>query len=192
MTPSRKEKMEQVAGKRQAGFCVVIEDIHDPHNAAAIMRTCDAFGVQDVRFVFTKQKAYNPRRIGKASSSSANKWLSITRSIDVAATIKELKQDGYTILVTALGKEAVDPYVTDLTQTKIALIVGNEHEGVSDAFLAAADLILTIPMRGFVESLNVSVATALLIAEITRQRSTSNACLLAQADQSALLAEWQK
>lgn len=190
MTPSRKEKMEQVAGKRQAGFCVVIEDIHDPHNAAAIMRTCDAFGVQDVRFVFTKQKAYNPRRIGKASSSSANKWLSITRSIDVAATIKELKDEEYTILVTALGKEAVDPYVSDLTQKKVALIVGNEHEGVSEAFLAAADLVLTIPMCGFVESLNVSVATALLIAEISRQRAGTN--LLSPADQDALFVQWQK
>ncbi len=193
MTPRRKERISWVAKCRQAGFILVLEDIHDPHNAAAMLRTCDAFGVQDVWFVFEQEKPFNPRQVGKTSSSSANRWLSFKKFASAKECVDELKAEGYTILATALGKDAVDPYKADLAKEKIALVVGNEHRGVSEVFLQGADMLLTIPMRGFVESLNVSVAAALLVAEITRQREASGKDMHLDTKAAEKLAkEWSK
>jgi tRNA (guanosine-2'-O-)-methyltransferase len=189
MTPKREARMRDVAQARQAGLCVVLEDIHDPHNAAAILRTCDAFGIQDVRLVFVEEKSFNPRQVGKSSSSSANRWLSFTKYASSEDCAAALKAEGYVIAATALAARGTDPYATDLTHEKLALVVGNEHRGVSEAMLSAADRVLTIPMRGFVESLNVSVAAALCIAEIVRQRGSRP---LAAEVQSALLSDWLK
>ena len=170
MTPERESRITAVAGARQAGFVVVLEDIHDPHNAAAIMRTCDAFGIQHLGLVFEKEKPFNPRQVGKVSSSSANRWLSFKKFGSSKECLDELKAEEFIILATTLHGGAKDPYTTDLAFEKVALVIGNEHRGVSDVFIEGADMLLTLPMHGFVESLNVSVAAALCIAEIRRQR----------------------
>ena len=171
MQERRRALIENVAQKRLWGITVVIEDVHDPHNAAAIMRTCDGLGVQDVRFVFEKEKSYNPRRVGKASSSSANKWLTCTTYHSTDACITALRDEGYTSVVTALIGATGTLEAYDFTAPeKVAIWVGNEHRGISDTAREAADAVLTIPMRGFVESFNVSVAMALFLAEATRQR----------------------
>lgn len=177
---------------RQAGLCLVLEDIHDPHNAAAILRTCDGLGVQDVRFVFVDEAPFNPRQIGKSSSSSANRWLSFTKYKTREACIAALSTEGFTIAATALADRGVDPYASDMVQEKLALVVGNEHRGVSQEFLQASDLVLTIPMRGFVESFNVSVAAALCLAEIVRQRGGSERYRLSPQQQAALVAQWER
>lgn len=188
MTPERREKIEQVARAREGGFVVVLEDIHDPHNAEAIMRTCDAFGVQDVWLIFEKEESFNPRRVGKLSSSSANKWLTFRKFKTTRGCIDALREAGYVIVATALGGETDTLYQAKLAHEKIALVVGNERDGVSEELLAAADAIVKIPMRGFVESLNVSVAAALCIAEITRQREVNNITpRLSSVDLQALL-----
>ncbi len=167
------ERIETVARRRQVGFVVVLEDIHDPHNAAAILRTCDAFGIQTVAFVFDRQPRYNPRTIGKASSSSANQWLDFSFYSSIADCYTVLRGGHFQIVATALTKQTIDLYQADLTSEQIALVVGNEHLGLSDEAIQLADAIVHIPMRGFVQSLNVSVTTALAIAEITRQRQAS-------------------
>jgi len=167
----RQQRLERVASQRQAGFIVVPEDIHDPHNAAAILRTCDAFGVQDVWFIFNKEKAYNPKRVGKASSSSANKWLTFRIFRSVSDCTAALERAKYQSIGTALQKGAQDFTKAKLTAKKIALWVGNEHAGLSPEAIAACDRVLTLPMRGFVESLNVSVMAAICIYEIARQRA---------------------
>lgn len=185
--------MKKVAAKRQAGFVVVLEGIHDPHNAAAIMRTCDAFGVQEVWIIFEEGKAFNPRQVGKVSSSSANRWLTFRKFKTSEECLSALKEEGYTVVATALADRGVNPYETNLTQEKIALVVGNEHRGISSVFIEGADILVTIPMQGFVESLNVSVATALCIAEIYRQRSGSgNFFELKEKEIVALVKEWEK
>ena len=162
--------MQHVASLRQAGFIVVLEDIHDPHNAAAILRTCDAFGVQDVWFIFNKEKAYNPKRVGKSSSSSANKWLTFRTFKSVAECKAALKRLKYESVGTVLRPGAEEFTKAKLTATKIALWVGNEHAGLSPEAIAVCDRLLMLPMRGFVESLNVSVMTAICVYEISRQR----------------------
>lgn len=170
MQTRRQKKLEQVARQRQAGLIVVLEDIHDPHNAAAILRTCDAFGVQDVWFIFNKEKAYNPRRVGKSSSSSANKWLTIRAFKSVAECKTALKRLKYESVGTVLHAKAENFTKAKLTARRIALWVGNEHAGLSAEAVQVCDRLLLLPMRGFVESLNVSVMTAISIYEISRQR----------------------
>lgn len=192
MTPEREARIKKVAEKRQAGFILVLDGIHDPHNAGAIMRTCDAFGVQEVCLIFEEGKSFNPRQVGKVSSSSANRWLTFRKFKTSEECFEALKLEGYFIVATALADRGVNPYTTDLTQEKIALVVGNEHRGISPVFMEGADMLLTIPMQGFVESLNVSVASALCIAEITRQRNEKGGKSLSPSDIESLVGEWSK
>ena len=170
MKKTRAERLAAVANRRQTGFIVVLEDIHDPHNAAAILRSCDGFGIQEVWFVFANVEPYNPRKIGKSSSSSANKWLDFRFFTSIDDAYIELKRNQYHIIATALTDTAVSPYETNFTHDRIALVVGNEHQGLSAKAIDGSDTVACIPMQGFVQSFNVSVTAALMLAEITRQR----------------------
>lgn len=172
MNERRKQKILAVVQQRLTGLRVVLEDIHDPHNAAAILRTCDALGIQTVYFIFDKETPYNPKKIGKATSSSANKWLDFRVFNSAAQCMSALKKNGYTIIATALTKQAEALPTAVFNEKRIALLVGNEKEGLSQYAIAHADRTITIPMRGFVQSLNVSVATAIVLWEITKQRSS--------------------
>jgi len=193
MTPEREKKIRSVIGSRQAGLLLVLEDIHDPHNAQAIARTADAFGIQDIWLVFEQEKPWNPRRVGKSSSSSANKWLSFRKFKTATDCMHSLRRARYQILVTTLERGAKDLYQTKLINAKLAIVVGNEHRGVSEAFLKTADRLVSIPMRGFVESLNVSVAAALIVAEVVRQRSKSKKNYqLTKTEQKKLFRELRK
>ncbi len=174
MEQRRLQRITDVVRSRQAGVIVVLEDIHDPHNAAAILRTCEAMGIQQVWFVFEKETPYNPKRIGKATSSSANKWLDYTVFSSAQACVEALKKAKYRIVVSALTESAVSLERYHDPKTPLAVIVGNEHAGVSDVMRKSADTVFKIPMRGFVQSLNVSVATAILLWEITKQRVYDN------------------
>lgn len=169
-THERIRRLRSVAANRQSGFIVVLEDIHDPHNAAAVLRTCDAFGVQNVYFIFEQGEPFNPRRVGKATSSSANKWLTFTVSNSTKKTLQSLKKQGYEIVATVANAKAKNIFSAKLTSKKIAVLIGNEHRGLSDQAIALADTLLTIPMLGMVQSLNLSVTAAILTFEITRQR----------------------
>ena len=183
---------EKIAALRQKDLILVLEDIHDPHNAAAILRTCDALGIQTVYFIFESEKPYNPKRVGKASSSSANKWLDFTIFHSTKECIGKLKKDGYIIVATALTPEAQNIFDTKLIDAKLALIVGNEHDGLSDYAIKQADLSIMIPMLGFVQSLNVSVATALILGEIIKKRNNSDKDFhLTQKEQKVLIKSFQ-
>lgn len=170
-TPERLQKLKRVAKNRQAGFIVILEDIHDPHNAAAVLRTCDAFSVQEVHFIFEKEKQFNPRSVGKVTSASANKWLTTVTSNSTSATIRSLKKKGYEIIATVTDESAENIFTARLTSKKIAILIGNEHRGLSPAAIALATRRITIPMRGMVQSINLSVTAAILMYEITRQRA---------------------
>jgi len=172
-TKERLSKIERVVSNRQSGLIVVIEDIHDPHNAEAIMRTCDAFGVQNVYWIFDQEKYYNPKRVGAASSSSANKWLDFKIFRSSEACFKELKKKKYQIVATILDEKAKDIFQYDLINKNLALVIGNEHRGISKVAQKYATTKLYIPMRGMVQSLNVSVTAAICLFEITRQRMES-------------------
>lgn len=170
MQPKRKERIETVMNNRQKGIIVVLEDIHDPHNAAAIMRTCDALGIQNIWFIFDKEKKYNPKKVGKASSSSANKWLDFQIFTSTQECLEKLKEETYNIIATAFTPTSTSLLTKKFGKEKIAILVGNEHAGLSEYAINNADEVIQIPMMGFVQSLNVSVATAIVLWEITKQR----------------------
>lgn len=169
-TQARIETIRRVAAQRQRGLAVVLEDIHDPHNAEAVLRTCDAVGVQDAYFVFEREEYYDPRRIGKQSSGSANKWVDCHIFHSTAACIARLKALRYESVAAVV--EGADEWIhaSDFTGQRLALWFGNEHAGLSPAAIAAADRRVSIPMRGMVRSLNVSVTAAIFLYEVARQR----------------------
>ena len=170
VTDSRSEKIKKVVAERRNDVVVVLEDIHDPHNAQAIFRTCEIFGIQRIILIAVHQNKFDPKGIGKSSSSSANKWLDFEWHYSTQSCLEALKKDGFSIAVTALDSRSEAVVATDFTKEKIALVIGNEHRGVSDIALSLADKVVKIGMVGMAQSLNVSVSTALCVFEITRQR----------------------
>ncbi len=188
-SPSRIEKIKNVVSKRQQGLVVVLEDIHDPHNAEAVFRSCDALGVQEVYLIFDQEKPFNPRKVGKKSSSSANKWLTFHTFTSRKECFATLREKGYHLIATALSAKAKDLFTTSFEEKRIAVMVGNEHRGLSKEALGMADSIVTIPMHGMVESFNVSVATTVFLFEITRQRRNQDYSLSA-SDQINLVEDF--
>ncbi|WP_439506477.1 TrmH family RNA methyltransferase [Sediminibacterium sp.] len=167
MTPSRAEKINQVLSKRQSGLTVVMENVHDPHNIYAVMRTCDAVGIQDIYVLNTEL----PREgyFGIKSSSSANKWLTIHQFDNVQSCFSALREKYDLIYTTYLGETSKSVYEIDFTQ-RVALVFGNEHKGVSYEAQALSDGNFIIPQVGMIPSLNISVACAVAIYEAFRQR----------------------
>jgi tRNA (guanosine-2'-O-)-methyltransferase len=166
MTERRKEKMLQVLRRRQKTLTVVMEDIHDPHNVSAVLRSADAVGVREVQLLYTKEAF---PKLGKKSSASAVKWIDRRKFRSVAECYDALHREGFTIYATRLSESARSLYEVDLT-VPVALVFGNEHRGVSDEAAESADGELLIPMTGMIQSLNVSVACAVCLYEALRQR----------------------
>lgn len=168
-TRARIQKVHRVVSDRQSGLLLVLEDIHDPHNAEAILRTADAFGVQEVWFIFEQEKPYKPRRFGRLPAASAAKWLDLRVFGSTTECLRNLRRKKFKAIAATLAAPSV--FETDLAlPLRLALLVGNEHRGLSATALALADGKVSIPMRGMVESLNVSVTAAVLLYEITRAR----------------------
>lgn len=167
MTPERTERLNKVLSKRQPGITVVLENVSDPHNISAVMRTCDAIGIQDIYVLntdFGKHKKW-----GSKSSSSAAKWLTIHQFTDVEECFKELRKNYKKIYTTHLSTDAVDLYELDLTES-VALVFGNEHSGVSNELIGLCDGNFIIPQVGIIKSLNISVACAVTLYEAYRQK----------------------
>ena len=174
VSEKRFARIRNVVDGRQRGLVIVLEDIHDPHNAEAIFRSCDAFGVQDVHLIFGKEKPWNPRKIGKQSSSSAHKWLSFFSYRSTKECLEKIKSEGYFVVGSVLSDDSVSLYSYDFSKhSKVAIVVGNEHSGLSGEAKKLCDVLVKIPMRGMLESLNVSVASAVFVSEIVRQRAAS-------------------
>ena len=195
ISKKRLQRFQNVARNRQSGLALVLEDIHDPHNAAAMLRTCDGLGIQDVYFIFEQENFYNPRKIGKVTSSSANKWITFHLYRSAKECFRDLKKSGYEICSTILDSQAEDASRADLTAKKIALVVGNEHRGISETAKKMSSRLLYLPMQGFVESFNVSVTAALFLYEIIRQRTASASpkkYLPSQREQQKLLADFKR
>lgn len=149
---------------------MVLEDIHDPHNAAAVWRSADGFGFQKVYLIFEQEKPFNPKKIGKASSGSANKWLDFKIFKSTKKCLDELKKDGYKVFATILDKEAKKLSKMNFRIKKVAIMLGNEHRGLSETAIKMADEKIYIPMKGMVQSFNLSVTAAIMMYEIDRQR----------------------
>ena len=168
MTPERKDKLLSVIRKRQNDLAIVLENVQDPHNISAVMRTCDAVGVQDIYVLNTgipRHKKFGPR-----SSSSAAKWLTVHQFENAAECFAELRKKYNRILTTHLAADSVNLYDIDFTGS-IALVFGNEHSGVSEEIRQLADGNFLIPQMGIIRSLNISVACAVSLYEAYRQKS---------------------
>ena len=167
MTPERYQKLTAVLDKRQPDVTVVLENVFDPHNISAVMRSCDAVGVQEIYVLNTKIPRH--KKWGSRSSSSAAKWLTIHQFDDLQECVKALRSRYDVLLTTHMNSDAVALHDIDFTG-RVALVFGNEHSGVSDEFRALADGNFIIPQVGIIQSLNISVACAVTLYEAFRQK----------------------
>ena len=167
MTPERTERLASVLNKRQDDITVVLENVYDPHNISAVMRTCDAVGVQEIFILNTKIPRH--KKWGAKSSSSAAKWLTVHQFDDAGQCFSSLRKRYSSILTTYLGNDSIGLHQLDLTKS-IALVFGNEHSGVSDEIRQLADGNFVIPQAGIIRSLNISVACAVTLYEAYRQK----------------------
>lgn len=170
MTNERLQKIEAVLSKRQNNLTVVLENVFDPHNISAVMRSCDAIGVQEIYVLNTKIPRH--KKWGDRSSSSAHKWLTIHQYSDLQECLAALKAKYDTVLTTHLSSGSVSLYELDLIK-RIALVFGNEHAGVSEEMRAVADGNFVIPQVGMIRSLNISVACAVTLYEAFRQKQAA-------------------
>lgn len=168
MTPERYDRLTSVLNKRQPDITVVLENVFDPHNISAVMRTCDAVGLQDIYILNTKIPRH--KKWGARSSSSAAKWLTIHQYTDAAECFAELRKHYRKIYTTHLSSDAARLYQLNLAEP-VALVFGNEHSGVSEEIIALADGNFIIPQVGIIRSLNISVACAVTLYEAFRQKS---------------------
>ena len=191
MTTERHNRLTSVLNKSQGDITVVLENVFDPHNISAVMRTCDAVGVQDIYVLNNKIPPH--KKWGAKSSSSAAKWLTIHQYEDAKECFASLRKRYSTILTTHLSSDAISLHSIDFTKS-IALVFGNEHSGVSDEIRALADGNFIIPQVGIIRSLNISVACAVSLYEAFRQKSNVghyNRQSLDRVRYDELLREWR-
>jgi tRNA (guanosine-2'-O-)-methyltransferase len=151
----RREKIDRVAASRLGGLVVVLENLHDPHNGGAALRSCEAVGVREVRIVGTSF------RFSERVTQGCDKWLDLPRDEAIDRCAAELKARGFKLYAAvpgaAVALDELDPI------TPAAFLIGNERDGLTPAARAACDVEFAIPMRGFSQSVNLSVATALCV-----------------------------
>jgi tRNA (guanosine-2'-O-)-methyltransferase len=162
-TEQRAARLKKVIGDRLASVTVVVDSLHDPHNGAAIVRSCDAFGVQ----YFHAIERHEPFAAARAVSRGSQKWVDVIRHPGPAACISALS--GYTLVATHPEGDLVPEDLAGIE--RVALVLGNEREGIAPDVRAACHSAVRVPMIGFVESLNVSVTTAILLFAATRGRA---------------------
>lgn len=161
----RRERFETVIAGRLASVTLLLDELSDPHNRAAIVRSCDAFGVQELHSV-------QPARdfsIHHGVAAGTERWVDVHAHENAELAVQHLRQRGFELIQTHPKGELLPE---DLARVpRLALILGNEHRGIDPVFANAAQRSVRIPMRGFVESLNVSVSAAVLLAAATHRRS---------------------
>ena len=191
VTPDRLARMNRVLDERTRYITVLVEDIYQPHNASAVLRTCDCFGVQDVHIVENR----NAYQINPGVELGTAQWLTLHRYRDgdnnTPAAVNALRSTGYRIVATTphTSQVAVDEF--DLNAGPVALLFGNEPDGLSDTALELADQHLVIPMFGFVESFNISVSAAIILHALTgRLRAGGLDYHLTAEERDALLLRW--
>lgn len=190
-TPRRRARLLEVLRRRQNDLTLVLANIHDPHNVSAIYRSCDAFGLARVHLYYTDTPF---PALGRKTSASARKWVESVRHRNSAELMDALRGQGFQVLATSCSDTARPLRGWDFIRPT-AVIMGNEHSGVDEGLLAQADGQLYIPMYGMIQSFNVSVAAAIILAEAARQREDAgmyDAPRLSEAELEARLEDWLK
>ena len=151
-------------GQRTNWVTAVTEDLFDPHNISAVLRSCDGFGIQSAHII----EVNNPYRVSPGVAKGAAKWLDIERHTDTTHALRDLKYRGFAICCTTPHTDDTTPEELPLDRP-VALVFGSEGPGITEAARAEADHFVRIPMYGFTESFNISVAAALTLQTITRR-----------------------
>ena len=193
VSEERLERIRQVLGNRTRHITVVLEDLYQPHNASAVLRSCDGFGIQDIHIIESR----NQFDASKGVTIGADKWLSLTRYNEenvsnTKACFQALREQGYTIVATTPHEQDVNLSELPVDQ-KTALVFGTELEGLSDEALELADSYVKIPMYGFSESFNISVSAALSLYDVTqRMREQALNWQLNDEEYDELFYKWVK
>lgn len=195
ISDKRKQRIDQVLARRQKDLTLVMDNIWDPHNVSAVLRSCDAFGVSDVHLYYTTSQWPD---LGRKSSGSAMKWIRLNRHVDAATMVGGLSAEGSVrgggqILRTGFSPTARPVMDFDFTMPT-AIILSNEHRGTSPELAALVPDEVYIPMQGMVQSLNVSVAAAIILYEAFSQRARAgmyDTPSFSDEELDALRAEWR-
>lgn len=188
----RKQRLNEVLSKRSGHIRVVLENVYQAHNASAVLRSCDCFGIQHVHFIENR----NRLKISEDVAMGSSNWLSIHRHNELENNTKEtllaLKSQGYRIVATSPHKHEVTIDALPVDK-KLALVFGTEIDGISQEVFQLADEFVKIPMVGFTESFNVSVCAAICLYELTqRLRKSEKNHLLSEEEKAAIYFEWLK
>jgi tRNA (guanosine-2'-O-)-methyltransferase len=192
ITPGRKSLFEKVIKNRTRHITVVLEDIFQPHNASAVLRTCDLTGIQDVHIIETNNE-YN---VNPDVALGASKWLNLIKYNDdkqnTLLAYKKLREKGYRIIASTPHKS--DQSLEDISLNgKMAIVFGTELNGLSDTAIEHADEYLKIPMVGFTESYNISVSAALILFNLaTRLRKSAINWQLTEFEKTEIMLEWAR
>ncbi len=184
----RKQRLDEVLDARTSLITLVLENIYKEHNIDAVLRTCEAFGVQHVHIVPQPEKGKPSQDI----TQGADKWLTITYHEKIEDCAAGLKENGFRILAGSLGESAHPIEECDFSG-KIALVFGNEHFGASETLIGIADGLFVIPLVGFSQSLNLSVAAGITLHHVRRLKDAgSKDAGLPQSERSELVADWTR
>ena len=187
ITDERREVLQRTVAQRTHYMRILTENMFHPQNASAIMRHCEAFGIQQIHTVEDRCKFDPSVNIVRGTQ----KWVDVEHHETTAEALKALKSEGYRIVATTPHRCSATPETFDVTKGKFALVFGTEHAGISDEVIEAADDFLMIPMCGMVESLNVSASAAILIYMLSeRIRQSVEGWQLTDAEQLKLLTRW--
>lgn len=164
LTEARRQKIADVIASRSTAVAPVLEGLIDPHNVAAVLRSAEAFGVQEVHLIQSPQPFLASQRVAQGTQ----RWVDVIEHGSPTACVRGLRTRGYRVYVAAMDGVVAPEALAALP--RVAIVFGNEHAGVSAELRELADGTYTIPMRGFVQSLNVSVAAALTLYAAMRDR----------------------
>ena len=192
ISENKKNKFEEIIKKRTRHITIVLEDIFQPHNASAVLRSCDCFGIQDIHIVENE----NPYEINPDVALGSSKWLSLykynSETYNTPQCINFLRKKGYKIIATTPHQDDFTPENFPLDQ-KMALVFGTELKGLTSYSIETADAFIRIPMVGFTESLNISVSAAILLFSLTeRLRKSEIKWQLSQEEELEIRLQWVK
>lgn len=195
LTPLFQEKkwelFKRVISNRTRYLTIVLEDIYQRQNASAVLRTAECYGIQDIHIIENE----NECEISPKVALGASKWMNLhyynNQENNTLTAIKKLKKQGYRVVATSPHETSKSIQELDVISGKIALVFGNEVEGISDCVKENADEFVNIPMTGFTESFNVSVSAAICIHELVEKLKSENIDFkLSSEEQNVILLDW--
>jgi len=181
MTSDRYKRIYNMLQQRQTDLTVVMENVHKAHNLAAIARTCDAVGIPEIHAISNIEEL----NLTEDAASGSGKWVNVNIHENIDSVYSQLRQNGFQLLTAHFNERAIDFRKINFTKPT-AIIVGQELDGLTEEAITKADSSLIIPMYGMVQSLNVSVATAVILYEAQRQRNKAGMYASSKIDNEAV------